>query len=506
MKPLSIRLQLAVLNAVVLLATFAVAGTVVWLAMRDSIHESVDEDLHERLALLKRDVQSALDTDGEGRLPERLAADTAPRLGARFRLSNGSRWIYQSPGAEQWQATQPSTFPENGIGVARTVLINGRPYRVLATIASIRGNTWPVEIGVPLGDFYRALTSVRSTMLIASPLILLVALTAGYAMSARALAPVDRVTRTARAIGAENLSDRLPLVGTNDEIDRLSETLNDMLGRLEAAFRRVTQFTADASHELRTPIAIIRTTAELARRRPRTPAEYVEALDRILVESERTTRLIDDLLLLARSDASGDEFIHEPLSLGSAVREACAQGRILAEAVGLSFASDVTVDCATMGDAQAIRRLFLILLDNAVKYTPAGGAVTVTMRGDGGDAVIDVHDTGVGISADNVPHVFERFYRVGQDRSRGRGGVGLGLAIAQRIATAHGGRITVESILGKGSTFSVRLPIVAAATTTDAQCDPRSMTSSENEPGSTAGRSLLPAGTDPNLAAATKTR
>ena len=182
--------------------------------------------------------------------------------------------------------------------------------------------------------------------------------------------------------------------------------------------------------------------------------------DQILAESERTSRLIDDLLLLARSDAEGEEFALEPMDLAQSLREACEQGRVLAGAAGLSFATAIGPACPVLGDPQALRRLFLILLDNAAKYTPRGGMVRVTMDVRPVDAVIEVQDTGVGIGAEDLPHLFERFYRVGKDRSRSRGGVGLGLSIAQRIATGHGGDISVHSEPGAGATFRVRLPTV----------------------------------------------
>jgi signal transduction histidine kinase len=266
----------------------------------------------------------------------------------------------------------------------------------------------------------------------------------------------------AQAIGTHNLADRLPRRGVDDELDRLSDTLNGMFARLDDAFRRVTQFSADASHELRTPIAIIRTTAEVTRRRPRTEAEYTAALDRILAESERTTQLIDDLLMLARADAGADRLVMEPMDLAQNVRETCDEGRILAEASGLRFTADLPSACPAIGEPQALRRLFLILVDNAVKYTAAGGAVHVRMSVEGRCATIDVRDTGVGISADDAPRIFERFYRVAADRSRQTGGVGLGLAIARCIASSHGGTIAVESQPGAGSIFRVSLPIVSA--------------------------------------------
>jgi signal transduction histidine kinase len=266
----------------------------------------------------------------------------------------------------------------------------------------------------------------------------------------------------AKAIGTHNLADRLPLRGVDDELDRLSDTLNGMFARLDDAFRRVTQFSADASHELRTPVAIIRTTAEVTRQRPRTEAEYAAALDRILAESERTSQLIDDLLLLARADADAERLVMEPMDLAETVRETCDQGRILADASGVRFTADLPRACPAVGEPQALRRLFLILVDNAVKYTPAGGIVNVAMTVEDGHATIDVRDTGVGIPAADAPRIFERFYRVATDRSRQTGGVGLGLAIARWIATCHGGTIALESEPGVGSVFHVILPIVSA--------------------------------------------
>jgi heavy metal sensor kinase len=458
----SIRVRLAAWNALVLMATFAVAGGGAWWAMRDSIHESVDEDLRTRLTALEQELNKAVDVAGGEYLVNSLEK-LQTGSGARFRISDGTHWLYQSPGAEKWGSEPIASSALHGRGRARTLVVGNRPIRVLTASATVADTVRVVEIGVPMGEFYEALDHFAWTVVLASPVLLLVASAGGYWMSRRALEPVDRITRTARAIGAENLAERLPLRGADDELDRLSDTLNDMFARLDAAFRRVTQFTADASHELRTPVAIIRTMAEVTRRRPRTEAEYSEALDRILAESERTSRLIDDLLLLARTDAEGEEFAFEPMDLAESLRQACEEGRVLADVAGLSFYLDLKSACPTLGDPQALRRLFLILLDNAAKYTAPGGTVRVTMEVGLTDAVIEVQDSGFGIGAEDLPHLFERFYRVGKDRSRARGGVGLGLSIAQRIATSHGGDISVHSEPGTGSTFRVRLPLVAAS-------------------------------------------
>jgi heavy metal sensor kinase len=319
-----------------------------------------------------------------------------------------------------------------------------------------------VQIGTPLDEFYEMLDEFTWTALIASPFLLLLAAAGGYWMSGRVLKPVDRISRTAERIEAQSLSDRLPLSGAGDELDRLSATLNSMFGRLDASFRRMAEFTADASHELRTPVAVIQTTAEVARSKPRTEEEYAKALDRILVESQRTTRLIEDLMLLARADAGADGMVLEPMDLAHALREACAAAKVLAEAAHVHLIAEEFCECLIRGDDAALRRLLLILLDNAVKYTPPGGSVTVSMsvqeRAGEKTAVVEVRDTGIGIAPEDLPHIFDRFYRVAKDRSRTTGGAGLGLSIARWIATRHGGEIRAESAPGAGSVFRVRIP------------------------------------------------
>jgi signal transduction histidine kinase len=235
-----------------------------------------------------------------------------------------------------------------------------------------------------------------------------------------------------------------------------------MFARLEDSFRRITQFTADASHELRTPVAIIRTIAEVIRRKPRSEKEYAEALDRILAESERTTQLVEDLMLLARADANVEDLAQEPVGLAELAHAACAEARVLAETAGITVTDGYLSQCTVSGDDRALRRLLLILLDNALKYSKSGGEVQVHLglcqRGDRRTAVLEVTDSGIGIAPEDLPRIFERFFRASKDRSRRVDGVGLGLSIAQSIAQQHGGEIQIESKLGAGTTVRVFLP------------------------------------------------
>jgi heavy metal sensor kinase len=460
----SIRFRLAAWYALILLITFAATGGAVWWAIRDSIHSTVDKDLRSRLHSLR----TYLEEQAAGHDPEPLSeelAEDASLSGTRFRImADDGHWIYQSPDTRNWNLPMTDSWQLPTKGKVKTIIADGKPVRVLSAPVELKPKQFGVaQIGVLVDEYYEMLDEVTWTALLASPLLLLLASAGGYWMSRRALEPVDEITRTAGEIGAYNLSERLPIRKAGDELDRLSTTLNSMFARLEAAFRQITQFTADASHELRTPVAIIRTTAELARTKPRSPEEYRKALDGILTESERTSRLIEDLLLLARADAGADNMVQEPTSLAECLRDAVAEVRILAEHKGVSLEAAEPAECTVTGDQQSIRRLLLILLDNAIKYTPAGGKVTVHLNLENSiqrpAAVVEVRDTGVGISADDLQHVFERFYRAAKDRSRNTGGAGLGLSIARWIAEKHGGEISAESSPEMGSVFRVRLPL-----------------------------------------------
>jgi signal transduction histidine kinase len=271
---------------------------------------------------------------------------------------------------------------------------------------------------------------------------------------------VNRIVESAESIGVRNLSQRLEVPRAKDELRRLTETLNAMLGRIESSVAHITQFTADASHDLRTPLALIRTNAEIALRRPRREDEYRETLGRILAAAEESTQLIEQLLTLARADAGAAQLRFEAADLSQVLHKVSPLARILAQAKGLGFSDEVDSERLPINmDASAMERLLLALLDNAVKYTPEG-SITLRSYFREGQAIVEVQDTGVGISEMDRPHIFDRFYRADQTRSREVRGSGLGLAIARWIAEMHKGSIEVESELGWGSVFRVRLPLL----------------------------------------------
>jgi len=326
-------------------------------------------------------------------------------------------------------------------GYTAAIVENGQVIGVLQVLES-------------LGGVQEALDRLLQALLLGGPLLALAAAFGGYLLVRRALAPIDQITRTAHRISAEDLSRRLNLPATNDEVGRLAATFDDMLARLDEAFRRERQFTADASHELRTPLAAMQAILSVTRAQRRSPEDYELALADLADETDRLRGLTEDLLRLARGETqpSGPR---ENIDLSTLLGDVTDSLRPLAEAKGLALTCDVTPGLALIGDSDALIRLFVNLLDNAVKYTERGG-ITVAGRADAGRLRVTVADTGIGIPAEHLPHVFDRFYRV--DKGRAERGTGLGLAIARQITQAHGGALTVDSTPGAGTTFTVFLP------------------------------------------------
>ena len=335
-------------------------------------------------------------------------------------------------------------------------------HRIAMRAVEVDGHTFHVRVAVPTEPFDQALDRFRLILQETLPFLVVLASLAGYWLSGRALAPVNAIIATARGVGVQNLSGRLAVPPANDELRGLSETLNAMLARIEASVKRLTQFTADASHDLRTPVALIRTSAELALRRPRTDDEYRETLSRILATSEETTHLIENLLTLARADAGATELHFTDIDLVPHLEKLAEEAGILAAGKGIQVSSELAAGPVRVSaDPAAIERLLLIVIENAIKYTPSGGKIDVILSNGAGNARIEIRDSGIGISDKDLPHIFERFYRADQARSRETGGSGLGLAIARWIVDLHGGSIEAQSTLGNGSVIRITLPSAA---------------------------------------------
>ncbi|HEX4231466.1 MAG TPA: ATP-binding protein [Bryobacteraceae bacterium] len=465
----SLRFRLTAWYAAILAITFLVLGMGVYVALEQSMLVTVDKDLRARLRTVRSYVDLLTPSSDVSHLVEELTEQSVLSPAAiNLRIANAQgNWIYRSPGTEDWNLGVPSRADLPTKGRAQTVRVHREALRVLSAPVTIG----VVQIGLPVDEFQEMRDGFLWTIGLSAPLLLIMASLGGYWMSARALKPVDEIARAAQLISAQNLSERLPSSGAGDELDRLSQVLNGMLARLEDAFQRITRFTADASHELRTPVAIIRTAAEVTQARSRTVEEHGEAWKRVLAQTERTSQLIDDLLTLARADAGSDAMAFEPVDLRRTVEDACAEMREMAGSRGLCLRYNIApewdqAERCLAGDSDAVRRVLLILIDNGIKATPRGGEIEVLLGVEHaprpGAGIVCVKDTGIGISGEDLPHIFDRFYRVAQDRSRYTGGAGLGLSIAQWIVSRHGGEIRVESVVGRGSTFRIRLPLAAA--------------------------------------------
>jgi heavy metal sensor kinase len=341
-----------------------------------------------------------------------------------------------------------------------TTNLNHFQYRIATSRFETNGRPFLIRAAVPTEPFDQALDRFRSILKETLPVLIVLASLIGYWLSGRGLAPVNEIIRSARGIGVRNLSSRLKVPKAHDELRLLTDTLNEMLARIESSVQRITQFTADASHDLRTPLALIRSSSELALLRPRSEDEYRETLTSILAASEETTGLVENLLALARADAGATNLRFARLDLIPHLRKTAAEAHVLAAAKGVRVVEDLPRDPVWIrADAPAIERLFRIVLENAVKYTPGGGEIGIVFHNGDRSAHVEIRDTGIGIPAKDLPHIFERFYRADETRSRETGGSGLGLAIAQWAVEAHQGSITARSNLGRGSVFSISLPL-----------------------------------------------
>lgn len=345
-------------------------------------------------------------------------------------------------------------------------LKNGEPMRVATRRAKdIDGDPYFIRIGESLEPLRGAQSRLFLVLLLAVPTALLLGSYGGLLLANQALRPVDRITRAAEQIGDGDLSERVPVPPKMDEIGRLATTFNGMIARLQAAFERQRQFTSDASHELRTPLAVMRGDIEIALRRERSTEEYQRVLTSNLEEILRLSRLVEDLLTLARADSGRTQLRCEPVQFDRLCRQMVEYITPLAQqrSQTLTYNGPLS-DIYISADLQRLKQLLLNLLDNAIKYTDPGGVITLGLRVEEREAVMSVSDTGRGIPAEDLPHIFERFFRRSRTTSdKSASGFGLGLSIVKWIVDSHGGKIDASSDPGEGTTFTVRFPLIAEA-------------------------------------------
>ncbi|MGH9574677.1 MAG: sensor histidine kinase [Candidatus Acidiferrales bacterium] len=461
----SIRVRLTAWYLVMLALGLGVFGVGSWFAMRVSAFNTIDEELEDRIRGVEKFMQLQIAALSPNEIRDEFREHSVLGPGGDlFQVCNEQgEWLYRSAVLENSQV--PIRLPDQ-LGTQplyESLTVQGTPVRFATGRVVVNSQPYTIQVAAPLKEFNEALERFRVILWLSAPLLLIGAGLGGYWLSRRALRPVDQITAAAESISISNLSERLDVPKASDELRRLSETLNRMLMRLDVSVQRMSQLTADASHELRAPISLIRTTAELAVHGGRTNPEYHEDMTQILGEAVRTSRLIDSLLLLARADAGEGALQHEMTDVSVSVREAADQGRSLASDKQVELTADLGSGSAVVhGDGEALRRLLFILIDNAIKYTPEGGRVHIFINRSQGQVSISVTDSGIGISEAELPHIFDRFWRADKARSRGLWGAGLGLSIAHWIVDQHKGFIEVKSQPGKGSTFVVKIPLADA--------------------------------------------
>jgi signal transduction histidine kinase len=432
----SIQFRLTVWYGCVLAASLGLFSAMIWLSLRQQLVSDLDREM------------AASATRFRSYFLREAAMESGNHL--KSELEEFSQAL---PPSSYLELSGPNGFefhyPEHGSPT--------RHVREIRQSFPMAEDNFQLLVGASTESIYRTLELLRLLLIALIPAVIAIACLGGAWLSRRALRPVDEVTSAARTIGIENLSQRLPVPETGDELQRLTEVWNSMLQRLEAAVKTLSQFAADASHELRTPLAVIRTGAELALRRARSPESYRESLVEIEAEAQRMTQLVEDLLFLARNSASTQGMPMQPVDPCDIVRGVAAELRELAALRNIDLQLSLEDrGVAISGNAPALRRLVLAIIDNALKYSRPSGKVIVSLTASDGLVSIAVRDFGIGIPASDLPHIFQRFYRA--DKARSEGGYGLGLSLAATIAQLHGAAIDVQSTEGEGSLFTVAFP------------------------------------------------
>jgi heavy metal sensor kinase len=459
----SLRVKLSLLYIVLMSISMISLGIFSYWYLARNLESSRHQTMNHREERILNYINTWPKSDSALTLPEKLLqlskaiaeTDTIQVYGLDGRL------IYTSPGPDIFKVGWPNnSCLDPCYSIVRK---DGHVIRTLDHVVTLEGTPVRLSITGTTDEHFEVLHTIRNSYLICCPLLLVISVVGGFVLSHRALAPVHRITSKARTIGIQDLSHRLPVPQTGDELQLLAETWNGLLERLDTAVNRLTQFTSDISHDLRVTITVMLTTAEFALRKKRSEPDYRAALTTIVSECDQTSRLLDDLLAASRANIVQQNVEWNAVELCTVVGEVCEVIRSKSEVKRQSLEYHLCREAWTMGDISMLRRLVTILLDNAIKYTPEQGAIVVSIEPSEDRIRLEVTDTGIGIPAEIHARIFDRFYRADPSRNRDDGSTGLGLAIAKWIVEAHAATITVSSVVGEGSSFIISLPMVQHA-------------------------------------------
>jgi two-component system OmpR family sensor kinase len=476
-----IRLQLTLCYTIVFAVLFFVAGVFLYTHMQSSLVDSLDTELHLRAQQVADDIIDDHDTlklrDATSELPGidpedsyQLSKPADVNFGSLVRVLDGHGKVFRVTSTFHALNVPPESIsqPMHGLPWQGTVSTsNGQTVRLYSRAMTDENNIIAIiQVGVSLTQLHTALDNITLELLIIGPFVLLFSAVGSYWLSSRAFKPIDRLTRTTQRIKDGDLKQRVPIPHTHDEVERLALTLNEMIDSLDRALTLQRRFVSDASHELRTPVAAIRSMIDVALFEPMEQDKYTAVLRTVNAEAERLGHLVSDLLALARADEGQAHLEKEEVRLDVLIDAVAANAEPLASEKNITLHVEADKPVTALGDEARLIQMTMNLLDNAITYTPAGGSVTLSTTVENGRARLRMQDTGIGIAAEHLPHIFERFYRVDPAHARTeRNNNGLGLSIAEWVVRAHNGSITVESQPGKGSTFTVLLPLTTEKAT-----------------------------------------
>ncbi len=461
--PLRLRLTLWYGSALALI--LIVFSTVLYVLTARTLRDAVDQSLEETAAVAVRSLEERgflplIDEDELlSQFPE-LA-----RIDKFFQIFSPSGTItIRSPNVKQHDVPLSRQALEVAFS-GRTIFESAKypkepPLRLISVPIIYQKNLlYIVQVGTSMESVDQTLNRLLLVLLVTMPIALAVSLAGGWFMAGRALRPVDAITQAAQRIAGGDLTQRLTVPASADEIGRLTGTFNNMIARLETSFRQIRQFSSDASHELRTPLTVMKGETELALRRPRDQHDYQVVLESNLEEIDRMTRIVDELLFLSRADMGEVKMERLPVRLETLIEDIHRQASLLGQERDIQIVLGTVTPAIVLGDELRLRELFLNLVDNAIKYSNPSGTVDIALTVEQGEVKLSVADRGIGIATEDLGRIFDRFYRTDDARAHTKKGTGLGLAICTWIAESHQGRIDVKSEVGRGSTFTVTLPL-----------------------------------------------
>ncbi len=474
----SLSFRLVTWYASLLTVVFVLLGTLMYFDLRRFLENDLRETQARRAQQIADTMVPHIGATGESAFAYDVKDRYEPEVNDRFiRVTRHDGTVVYASGMPKDQSFDPTHLPALEPSAekefSRKLRLPDGDEMIIAAInyTTADHQQYLVEVGVPLAPVSTMLGHLFVQLSFGLPVALAIAILGGYFLVRRSLRPVEEIAHKAEQITHHNLSERLPVSRTGDEVERLSISLNRMISRIEDALQNSKRFVADASHELRTPLTVLRGELENLGRDSRFDKSTRDMIGSMLEEVERLTDIVEGLVALSRLDAGEAKMEWVKVDLAELAATTADQMNLLAEDKGISVQCAPVQKVVVEGDRSRLKQVVVNLLDNAIKYTPGGGSIQLNVSRQNGHAILDVTDSGIGIPADAVPHVFDRFFRVDKARTRNEGGAGIGLSIVKSICTAHGAEVEVESAVGKGSRFRVKLPLAQPPRNSDAPRD-----------------------------------